>query len=80
MYAVSLNAIGCLPDSDFYPVEFDTLAEAWEFVASEVELFEDDGDYLASHTALHVVDRSLPGTIPAGEGIYVFDVFVMEGN
>lgn len=25
MYAVSLNAAGCLPDSDFYPVEFDTL-------------------------------------------------------
>ena len=80
MYAVSLNAIGCLPDSDFYPVEFDTLAEAWEFVASEVELFEDDDDYLASHTALHGIDRSKPGTIPAGEGIYVFDVFVMEGN
>jgi hypothetical protein len=56
------------------------LTEAWDFVASEVELFEDDGDYLASHTALHVIDRSKPGTIPAGEGIYVFDVFVMEGN
>ena len=80
MYAVSLNAIGCLPDSDFYPVEFDTLAEAWEFVASEVELFDDDSDYLASRTAMHVIDRSMPGTIPAGEGIYVFDVFVTEGN
>ena len=80
MYAVSLNAIGCLPDSDFYPAAFVTLAEAWDFVASEVELFEDDGDFLASHTALHGIDRSMPGTIPAGDGIYVFDVFVMEGN
>ena len=80
MYAVSLNAVGCLPDSDFYPVEFDTLTEAWDFVASEVELFEDDGDYLASHTALRDIDRSEPGAIPAGEGIYVFDVFVTEGN
>lgn len=64
---VTLAAAGCLPDSEFYPAEFDSLADAWEFVASEVETIEDDADYLAAHTALHLVDRTQPGSIPAGD-------------
>ena len=78
-YAVSLNAAGCLPDSDAYPVEFETAREAWAYVADEVEQIEDDGDYLAAHTALHLIDRDAPGAIPAGEGTtYAYNVEAVE--
>lgn len=75
MVTVTLNAAGCLPDSDMYPVEFATTEEAWSFVADEVEQIEDDGDYLAAHTALHLIDRSQAGSIPAGENTtYAYNV------
>ena len=70
---VSLNAAGCLPDAD--PLTFDTFPEAWAYVAEEVERIDDDGDYLAAHTALHRQDRNAPGSIPAGENTtYAYNV------
>lgn len=76
---VSLNAAGCLPDSDMYPIEFETTREAWAYVAGEVEQIEDDSDYLAAHTALHLIDRDAPGSIPAGEETtYAYNVEVSE--
>lgn len=75
MFTVSLHSVGCLPYSDSYPVTFETLSEAWDFVAEEVELIEDDGDFLAAHTALHLQDRGSCGAIPADEnGVYRFAV------
>ena len=76
MFTVTLNAVGCLPDSDSYPCQFDTAREAWDHVASEVECIADDGDYLAAHTALHLQNRDSSGVIPADEtGFYNFLVF-----
>jgi hypothetical protein len=76
---VSLHAAGCLPDSDFYPVEFDSFQEAWEFVSDEIEMIEDDGDYLAAHTMLHMTDRSKPGSIPADDhSTYAYHVELGE--
>lgn len=75
MFTVSLHSVGSLPDSDAYPATFETLSEAWNFVAEEVELIEDDGDYLSAHTALHLQDRGSCGVIPADEnGVYRFAV------
>lgn len=65
-FTVTLNAAGCLPDSDELHA-FSTLAEAWEYVAGEIEQFSDDGDYLAAHTLLHSQDRESVGSIPYGE-------------
>lgn len=75
MFVVSFHAAGCLPDSESYPATFETLSEAWDCVAEEVELIEDDGDYLTAHTALHLQDRESCGIIPADEnGYYRFSV------
>lgn len=75
MFTVSLHSAGCLPDSDVWPIPFDTAREAWAYVADEVEQIEDDGDYLAAHTALHLIDRDTVGFIPAGEGtLYAYHV------
>lgn len=72
---VTLNAAGCLPDSEDYPMGFDSFRAAWDYVAEEVERIEDDGDYLAAHTALHATNRDAPGSIPAGEGTtYAYNV------
>ena len=74
---VSLHAAGCLPDSDTYPVEFESAREAWAYVEDEVEQIEDDGDYLAAHTALHLIDRDQAGSIPAGaDTTYAYTVEV----
>ena len=73
MFTVTLNSAGCLPDSDFYPAVFETARDAWEFVASEVEMIDDDETYLEAHTALHIVDRTGEGSIPAG-GLYAYHV------
>lgn len=75
MFTVTLNAAGCLPDSDIYPMVFDSAREAWEHIASEIDTIEDDGAYLAAHTALHVTDFDKPGAIPADEdGFYRYNV------
>ena len=65
-FTVTLNAAGCLPDSDELHA-FSTLADAWDFVAGEIELLDEDSDYLAAHTALHSQDRENVGAIPYGE-------------
>ena len=76
---VSLHSAGCLPDSDSYPITFDSIREAWEYVAQEVELIAYDGDYLAAHTALHIQDIDATGAIPADEsGIYRYSVETAE--
>lgn len=72
---VSFHSAGCLPDSDFYPAEFDSFQDAWDFVAAEIETIDDDGDYLAAHTILHAQNRNMPGSIPASEsGLYAWHV------
>ena len=77
MYLASLQSAGCLPDSEFWPVAFDTAEEAWDFIAYEIEQIDDDGDYLTAHTALHVTDRDSPGAIPAGEStLYTYSVSI----
>ena len=77
MFIASLHSAGCLPDSDFWPLTFDTAREAWDFIADDVEMIDDDGDYLAAHTALHLIDRDTVGSIPAGEGtLYAYHVEV----
>ena len=77
MFTASLCSAGCLPDSDFWPLTFDTAREAWDFIEDEVERIDDDGDYLAAHTALHLIDRDTVGSIPAGEGtLYAYHVEV----
>ena len=77
MFTVSLHSAGCLPDSDFWPLIFDSAREAWDFIADEVEMIDDDGDYLAAHTALHLIDRDKVGAIPAGEDtLYSYHVEV----
>lgn len=75
MFTVTLNAAGCLPDSEDYPMAFDSAREAWNYIASEIDAIEDDGTYLAAHTALHLIDVDQPGAIPADEdGIYRYSV------
>lgn len=75
MFSVSFNAAGCLPDSDSYPLEFDTANEAWNYVAQEVEMIEDDADYLPAHTALHLQDFNSAGSIPGDRhGNYRYSV------
>lgn len=75
MFTVTLNAAGCLPDSEDYPMTFGSAREAWNYIAWEVDDIADDGDYLAAHTALHVTDVDYPGSIPADEnGIYRYNV------
>ena len=77
MFTASLHSAGCLPDSDFWPLTFDTAREAWDFIADEIESIDDDGDYLAAHTALHVTNRDETGSIPAGEDtLYAYHVEV----
>lgn len=77
MFTAYLASAGCLPDAE--PVIFDSAESAWAYVAEEVELIEDDGDYLAAHTALHVVNQSVPGSIPAGEDtLYAYHVAFVE--
>ena len=72
---VSFHSAGCLPDSDFYPAGFDSFQDAWDFIAAEVEMIDDDGDYLAAHTMLHTQNRNMPGSIPASEsGLYAWHV------
>ena len=76
-YLVTLASAGCLPDSALWPVAFDTAREAWDFVAEEVDGINDDGDFLAAHTALHSIDRDKVGSIPAGENtLYAYHVEV----
>lgn len=67
MYTVTLAAAGCLPDSEFYPVEFETIEEAWGFVVDQIEETEFDADYYAMRSALSRIDRNQPGSIPAGK-------------
>ena len=75
MYTATLNSAGCLPDSDFWPIEFESPRDAWSFIASEIELINDDGDYLAAHTMLHFQDWDSVGSIPAGEStLYAYRV------
>ena len=47
MFTVSYHSAGCLPDSDFWPCEFDTLEEVKEFLVSEIIFYNDtdDDDY-----------------------------------
>ena len=71
---VNYASAGCLPDSDFYPAEFDTFREAWEFVASELERDEDDETYLPAHCDLHTTDFDKPGYL-AHAGTYGWEVY-----
>ena len=41
MFTVSYRSAGCLPDSDFWPCEFDTLEEVQEFLVSEITIYND---------------------------------------
>ena len=71
---VNYASVGFLPDSDFYPVEFDTFREAWEFVASELERDEDDETYMPAHCDLHTTDFDKPGYL-AHAGTYGWEVY-----
>ena len=50
MFLVSYHSVGCIPDSDFWPVEIETLDEVKEFLLSEVSYLdielEDSREYL----------------------------------
>ena len=50
MFIVSYYSVGCIPDSDFLPVEIETLDEVKEFLRSEVSYLdielEDSRGYL----------------------------------
>ena len=70
---VSYASAGCLPDGDFGGV-FDTFREAWEFVAQELELDEDDETYMPAHCDLHTTDFDKPGYL-AHKGLYGWDVY-----
>lgn len=76
MFTVIINQPGYLPEVE--PVDFETCAEAWRYVVSELESDWDqaeangdsDHDYLEAHTLLHGWDQSLPGIVYAGGYAY----------
>ena len=41
MFLVSYYSVGCIPDSDFWPVEIETLDEVIEFLLSEIDSYLD---------------------------------------
>ena len=48
-YVVSYQSVGCLPDSDFWPCEFDSFGEAKDFLFDELthetSMLDVDEDY-----------------------------------
>lgn len=78
-YIAYVASAGCLADSATESFSFESPREAWEHVAREVEQIEDDADYLAAHTALHLTNLDAPGSIPAGDStLYAWHVEAVE--
>ena len=80
MFTVIINQPGYLPEVE--PVTFETCAEAWRYLVSELEFYWDqaeasgdfDPDYLEAHTEIHAHDTNMPGVVYAGGFAYCVEV------
>ena len=79
VFIVSFNSAGCLPDSDDGPARFATAREAWDYVAADVELINEDADYLPTHGMMNLINRNEVGRLPFGESsLYGWNVELVE--
>ena len=77
VFIVSFNSAGCLPDE--MPTRFATVREAWDYVAAEVELINEDADYLPTHGMMNLINRNEVGRLPFGESsLYGWNVELVE--
>lgn len=80
MFVAIINQPGYLPEVD--PVEFETCAEAWGYIVSELEfnwdqaeaIGDSDHDYSEALTLLHSWDQSKPGYVVADGYAYCVEV------